>query len=94
MCVCVLICAHTFIDIHTQRYTHANKHIYINCCHTSSAALTILTNDNSLIAFEPGMWVFFLLLIPYFWLSQFIRCVQKLYFLHVVGTLAAQFPAV
>lgn len=52
VCVCVLICAHTYIDTHT----HTNKHIYIHCCHTSSAALMILRNDNSLIAFEPGMW--------------------------------------
>lgn len=91
MCMCVNMCTY----IYRYTHTHTNKHIYIHCCHTSSAALTILRNYNSLIAFEPGMWgCFFLLLILYFWLSQFIRCVQKLYFLHVVGTLAAQFPAV
>lgn len=70
--------------------------MYIHSCHT---ALTILGSGNSLIAFEPGMYLsfffFFVAVVGvFFWLSQSIRCDQKSYFLHVVGTLAASFSAV
>lgn len=93
MCVCVNMCTYIYRYTHTEIHTHTQTHIY-SLLPLFSAALMILRNDNSLIAFEPGMWFVLFFLILYFWLSQFIRCVQKLYFLHVVGTLAAQFPAV